>query len=181
MRWMNMRIDYSGLYTPGKSIRKFCVTCVGSIYDPPDCGGSNCLSGQGNKDGQYWFYPYSLGRGRPSVKLIRKLCLECMGGSSQPVDECRNTACHLYVYRFGKNPKRAGQGDISRLRRAMTGWLFLRIALLGSSLWSLRFVKCKQSGRGNERSRRFWPEVGILLFLVKHTMWWLFQNGESLD
>lgn len=116
-----MGINYSKLYTPGKSIRKFCVTCVGSIYDPVDCGGANCSPGQGDKDGRCWFYQYRLGRGRPSVKLIRRLCLECMGGSSQLVAECSNTACHVYLYRFGKNPKRAGQGDMSRLGRVVTG------------------------------------------------------------
>jgi len=93
--------------TPLRAIRKVCVACVGSPYEVKDCGGDACLGVQGDEKGICYFYPYRMGRGRPSVKLIRKFCLECMGSSSKRVAECKSD-CPLHPYRFGKNPKRAG-------------------------------------------------------------------------
>ena len=95
--------------TPGQAIRRICVACVGSPYAVRDCGGDQCLGGQGNEDGICYFYPYRLGRGRPSVKLIRKFCRECLGGSSQAIAECEKKECPLHQFRFGKHPKRAGR------------------------------------------------------------------------
>ena len=93
--------------TPLESIRKICVACVGSVYEVKDCGGDNCLGAQGDDNTVCHFFPYRLGKGRPSVKRIRKFCLECQGGSSKLVAECKSD-CPLHPYRFGKNPKRAG-------------------------------------------------------------------------
>lgn len=89
--------------TPGKAIRKVCVECVGSIYEVRHCGGDKML-GQGDKNGQCWLYPYRLGSGRPSVRRIRKHCLECMAGSYKLVAKCRSYNCHLHQFRYGKNP-----------------------------------------------------------------------------
>jgi hypothetical protein len=94
--------------TPGQSIRRFCVACVGSPHDLKKCGGDKCLGGQGDKHGTCYLYPYRLGKGRPSLKLIRKVCLECMEGSGRLVAECVARECHLYAYRFGQRPKRDG-------------------------------------------------------------------------
>jgi hypothetical protein len=44
------------------------------------------------------------GCGRPSVKLIRKFCVECMGGDRQLVKECGSRGCTLHRFRFGSNP-----------------------------------------------------------------------------
>ena len=93
--------------TPLESIRKLCVACVGSVYEVKDCGGDNCLGGQGDENGVCYLFPFRLCKGRPSVKTIRKFCLECQGGSSKLVAECESD-CPLHSYRFGKNPKRAG-------------------------------------------------------------------------
>ncbi len=95
--------------TPLTAIRKICVDCVGSPYGVEGCGGDKCLGGQGDENGVCYFWKYRMGRGRPSVKLIRKFCLECMGDSSRLVSEC-DSICYLHPYRFGKNPKRAGIG-----------------------------------------------------------------------
>ncbi len=93
--------------TPLQSIRKACVACVCSVYEVKDCGGDECLGGQGDENGVCYLFSFRLGRGRPSVKTIRRFCLECMGGSSKLVAECKSD-CPLHPYRFGKNPKRAG-------------------------------------------------------------------------
>lgn len=97
--------------TPGKAIRSVCVACVGSAHEVRDCRGNDCLNGQGDEGGVCYFYQYRMGRGRASVKLIRKFCLECMNGSKRLVRECPSLLCPLHQYRFGKNPKRAGVGN----------------------------------------------------------------------
>lgn len=91
--------------TPLQAIRKFCTQCVGSTAEVKACGGDK-MFGQGDSNCQCYFYPYRMGRGRPSVKTIRKHCLECMGGSRKLVAQCINFNCPLYVFRFGKNPNR---------------------------------------------------------------------------
>jgi hypothetical protein len=97
--------------TPLKAIRKVCVNCVGSSNEVKDCGGDKCVGRQGDNGGACYFHPYRKGRGRPSVKLIRQFCLECMGGSKRLVKECQSEDCPLHRYRFGKNPRRAGVGN----------------------------------------------------------------------
>lgn len=92
-------------FLPGQAIRKQCVECVGN--EPggvKNCGGHAMYGDQGDKNGQCWFYPYRMGRGRPSVKTIRNFCLECMGGSYKLVENCSTFHCPLYVFRFGTNP-----------------------------------------------------------------------------
>ncbi len=104
-----MKTDKAKLVTPRKAIRRICIKCVGGFRDVRDCGGDKCLGGQGDENGVCYFWPYRMGRGRPSVKLIRKFCLECMDAGYQLVEECENLSCPVHQYRFGKNPKRAGQ------------------------------------------------------------------------
>ena len=96
--------------TPQESIRKFCVDCVGSPFEVKECGGDHCLNGGCDKNGVCWFHPYRLGRGRPSVKLIRKMCLWCMGDRIDFVKECATDSCALHSFRMGNNPNRAGIG-----------------------------------------------------------------------
>jgi len=74
-------------------------------------------SGQGNKEGACYFFLYRMGRGRPSVKLIRRFCLECMGGSQLLVRNCSTGECPVWPFRMGKNPNRAGIGDATRLNK----------------------------------------------------------------
>ena len=111
--------------TPLGAIRKICVACVGSPYGVRDCGGDKCIGGQGGENGVCCLFPYRLSKGRPSVKTIRKFCLECMGGSSKLISEC-GSDCPLHSYRFGKNPKRAGMGNISNLRSGVSGEIRLQ-------------------------------------------------------
>lgn len=42
------------------------------------------------------------------MKAIRAKCLDCSAGSANEVKLCPVTACPLFHYRFGKNPKREG-------------------------------------------------------------------------
>lgn len=44
------------------------------------------------------------------MKAIRAKCLDCSSGSSNEVKLCPIKNCPLYIFRFGKNPKRAGIG-----------------------------------------------------------------------
>ena len=117
--------------TPLKAIRKICVACVGSPYDVAGCGGDKCLGGQGDENGLCYFYRYRMGRGRPSVKTIRKFCLECMGDSSQLVREC-GSDCSLHQYRFAKNPKRAGMGRKDAFKRVVSRDFLSQNAISGS-------------------------------------------------
>jgi len=56
-------------------------------------------------------YPYRLGKGRLSVKVIRKHCLECMGGSRKEVRNCLSDNCPLHGFRMGTNPNRSQKKD----------------------------------------------------------------------
>jgi len=92
--------------TPGRAIRAQCLKCVSGPKDVPICGGHGL-----NPLYDYChFFPYRMGKGRPSVKIIRKFCLHCMGGSSSLVRGCTTTYCNCYPYRFGTNPILAGKG-----------------------------------------------------------------------
>jgi len=106
--------------TPLKAIRKICIACVGDPYAVKECGGDKCVGGQGDKKGGCHFWPYRMGRGRPSVKLIRRFCLECMGDSKQMVAQCQSVDCPLYQYRFGKNPKRSGIGSKNAFKQSVS-------------------------------------------------------------
>jgi hypothetical protein len=85
--------------TPGQAIRKFCLVCVGSPKEVKNCGGDQLLTG-----GACSFFKYRMGRGRPSVKLIRRECLFCMGGSRKLVHQCSLERCLLHPFRMGTNP-----------------------------------------------------------------------------
>jgi hypothetical protein len=100
--------------TPLESVRKVCVACAGSPSMVAECGGDRCLGGQGDSDQMCYFFPYRLGRGRPSVKVIRKFCLECMGGDTSLVAACTSMECAVHVFRFGTNPN---VGDATRARQ----------------------------------------------------------------
>lgn len=102
--------------TPLESIRRFCVQCAGGIYQVEQCGGDKCLNGGCDQKGVCWFYPYRMGKGRPRVKTIRKICLWCQG--SEPlVKECPGD-CHLHPYRMGKAPNKKGRpGKVDNFMR----------------------------------------------------------------
>lgn len=86
--------------TPVQSVKKFCKDCCGSIYKTKNCGGEKLLCFEDPCP----LYPYREGKGRVSVKTIRKHCLLCMGGSKVAVRECPSEKCSLYPFRLGTNP-----------------------------------------------------------------------------
>lgn len=101
--------------SPLQSMHKYCVSCVGGEYKVRNCGGDKMICGQGNEKGVCFLYPYRMGTGRPSVKVIKKFCYECMGHSLQAVRDCASVECPLLPFRMGRNPNRAGIGDATRL------------------------------------------------------------------
>ena len=115
---MNSFFD-QGRMTPKQAVRKMCVQCVQSPFEVENCGGNRMIGTGGNGNNVCFFFPYRLGVGRPSVKIIRKFCLECMGGNNALVRGCATKICPLHPFRLGTNPNRiratrktsARQGD----------------------------------------------------------------------
>lgn len=106
--------------TPLESIHSFCTDCVGSAHELTNCGGNRCGNGGCDASGVCLFYPYRHGRGRPSVKTIRRICLWCQGDRADFVRECREVTCVLHPYRMGSNPNRAGMGSKSPFKNAVS-------------------------------------------------------------
>lgn len=98
--------------TPGQTIRAHCLHCVGgSPQDVKACDAT---------DPKYQvcpFHPFRLGRGKPSAKLIRKFCLQCMNDYADFVRDCGTADCLCHPYRMGKNPARAGKGHFAILAK----------------------------------------------------------------
>ena len=44
------------------------------------------------------------------IRAIRLKCLDCSAESPHEVNKCVIPECSLYIYRFGKNPAKKGQG-----------------------------------------------------------------------
>jgi hypothetical protein len=84
--------------TPRQAIREHCVDCIGKASVVRDCQGDALA------DGPCILFKHRMGIGRPSVKLIRRFCLYCMGGSWKLVKQCPSRACSFLQYRLGKNP-----------------------------------------------------------------------------
>lgn len=51
------------------------------------------------------------------LRAIRTKCLDCCCGQVNEVRLCPCLDCSLYPYRLGKDPARAGKGNISNLQR----------------------------------------------------------------
>ena len=99
--------------TPGQAIRKKCIDCVGSPSEIKNCQGDKLF------EGECLLHRYRQGKGRCSVKRLRKYCLYCMGGHSKLVKECSNSKCPLFIFRMGKNPNAKGEKLSDRQIKAM--------------------------------------------------------------
>jgi len=97
--------------TPRQAIREHCINCVGGASAIHDCRGDQL------SDGPCIFFRYRISGGRPPVRLIRKFCLYCRGGSRKLVRECSSTACAFLPYRMGKNPALANRRVRSSSRK----------------------------------------------------------------
>jgi len=87
--------------TPRQTIHEHRSDCAGFASAFEDCQGDElynrpCI-----------FYPYRIGNCKPSAKLIRKFCLDCMGGNQKLVRECR--PCPVLRYRIGENLEQCRQ------------------------------------------------------------------------
>lgn len=54
------------------------------------------------------------------LKAIRLKCLECSNGSNHEVRLCPVEKCPLHIFRFGKNPNRAGVGGTGTFKAEQT-------------------------------------------------------------
>lgn len=90
--------------TPRRAVRKFCLDCVGGLGQVHDCLGDTLY------DGPCIFLPYRMGRARPKVRLIRKMCLYCMGGHQFLIKDCPSKGCFLNPYRMGKSGRIGKKG-----------------------------------------------------------------------
>jgi hypothetical protein len=95
--------------SPSRTIRAHCHYCVQSRSDS-EVG--NCTGHIVFATGKPCpFYEYRMGNKRPSVKIMRQFCLECVGGSKKAVGDCETSDCLIHPFRFGKNPARTGKGQ----------------------------------------------------------------------
>jgi hypothetical protein len=95
--------------SPAQTIQAHCHYCVQSRKDSDV---ENCTGHLVFASGKPCpFYEYRMGGKRPSVKVMRKFCLECEGDSKEAVKECSIGDCLIHPFRFGKNPARAGKGQ----------------------------------------------------------------------
>lgn len=94
--------------SPSQTIQTYCHYCVQSRsdLDVKSCTGHIVLT----TGKPCPFYEYRSGKKRPSVKVLRKFCLDCMAGGVEAIRECPTTDCQIYPFRFGKNPLPARKG-----------------------------------------------------------------------
>ena len=94
--------------SPRETIRAQCLACTGGhVKEVDTCDGDGSITGFHKCP----FHPYRFGTGRPSVKIMREFCLQCMGGNPTFVRECETKDCPIHPYRMGKNPARKGKGQ----------------------------------------------------------------------
>ena len=97
--------------TPRQAIRALCIDCVGERKEVKDCGGDKLISETGAFDAECAFFRFRLGKGRPTVRMIRKYCVtDCMNEQAGLVRDCVSFKCALHPFGMGKNPRHAGRG-----------------------------------------------------------------------
>jgi hypothetical protein len=110
--------------TPKEAIRAYCRHCTGgNLQEVEMCS----ASGRDPSFHACPLYPYRTGKKRPSLRVLREFCLQCMGGNKGFILDCTSYNCLVYPFRLGKNPNRAGIGssrermiEISQKRMAMS-------------------------------------------------------------
>jgi len=100
--------------TPGQAIRKYCIKCVGSQQEVQSCAGYLLF----NTGKPCPLFAYRLGKDRPSVKVIKAECDNCMGDNP---NGCSNGDCNLYPFRKGTNPNYKPQFNKGGDEREYTG------------------------------------------------------------
>ena len=84
--------------TVRRAMRKNCLECRENFKEVKECDIESCR-----------MWKYRLGKGRPSVKTVRRNCVECMGGSFDLVKNCVSEGCAFHQYRMGRIPGRVGR------------------------------------------------------------------------
>jgi hypothetical protein len=100
--------------TPLETVRAQCLHC---------CGGNSAEVATCDADDTHpgyhvcLFHKHRMGKGRISVKAIKKFCVQCMSGKldvkpsiMKLVRECTTISCYCYPYREGHNPSMVGRG-----------------------------------------------------------------------
>jgi hypothetical protein len=94
--------------SPKETIKAYCHYCVQSRSDADV---EKCTGYIVHATGKPCpFYEYRTGNKRPSVKIMRRFCLECQGNSMVLIRECEIDDCLIHPFRMGKNPARTGKG-----------------------------------------------------------------------
>ena len=79
--------------TPAKSVRKFCLNCMGGKSLQVELCPSKCCP----------LVPYRSGHGgRVKRSVIKGHCLHCVGGVRADAVNCTDRDCALYPYRPGQ-------------------------------------------------------------------------------
>ena len=100
-------------HTPLKAIRKRCIDCSGfELKAVRDC------PFDGKQEEECQLYTLRMGKGsRACLRRIRKYCLWCCSDQAYEVRLCPAVECPLWVYRFGKRPKRVLFSEIASTER----------------------------------------------------------------
>lgn len=111
--------------TPLKAIRQECLDCSGNQPESVlNCQIKDC-----------YLFPYRMGNHPDNqqldeleidsnkfsnintpLKCIRKYCLGCCNNQPKEVKSCTCVTCPFYKYRTGKNPNRAGIGNVNNIK-----------------------------------------------------------------
>ena len=94
-----------------EAIRLHCLTC---------CGGKQLFSkvkrctGKMINGSKCPLHPYRLGKGVTKLKLIKRYCSECLGGTQDNIlDTCTSQDCAFYDYRYGKRLKKVDYNAVN--------------------------------------------------------------------
>jgi len=100
-------VELAGVKRPSarKAIRLRCLDCVDTKHRVKSC------VFDGKQDVLCPIHQFRRGpnvkAGRGSrLKAIRRYCLWCMNGSQKQVRLCEDDECPLFLYRFGRRPKK---------------------------------------------------------------------------
>ena len=99
--------------TPKEAMKEYCRQCLNTKQHRTEAV-KNC---QGDKSacGPCPFYAYRMKR--VSVKVFRKNCLYCMGGSRSSIDECNVSDCPCFEYKSGRSLSTGRKGNADALRK----------------------------------------------------------------
>jgi hypothetical protein len=80
--------------------------CGGKGKDPHTCAPPPSLSRVAPKAARSRIGGVKKEKNMSPLKVIRRYCVECLGGNSREVVACTTHKCLLFPLRFGKNPYR---------------------------------------------------------------------------